>query len=176
MKTSGENNSKKSLFGGSHLKRVSISIQSKNDPENVVIGYALSHEILSNQVSFFAAQKFPVEEELIITYYLNGEKKSLTVMMKHMHEQISSGRIMNAVPSEDNPFPARKFYRCYSSVVAKMAAVITSTEEEKQPQPIAAAEIVEEAPAPKENIMNVFAAEPVASAEIPDVDEGLQAA
>lgn len=83
----------------------------------VVHGYALTHDIQSEQVSFFTAQKFPVDEELIITYNLNGnEMQSMNVVLRQMHEQISSGRVMNALPTEENPFPARKFYRCYTSV------------------------------------------------------------
>ncbi len=116
MNTSSENSKTKS-FEGPQLKRVSVTIQYKNHPEKIVSGYALSHEILDNQVSFFAAQKFPIDEPLLMKYQINGESKSLTVMMKHMHEQISSGRVMNSLPTEENPCPARKFYRCYSMVI-----------------------------------------------------------
>ena len=112
-----------------HLKRLSVIIQYKNRPETpTVAGYALSHEILDSQVSFFAAQKFPVDEELNVFYTINGEKHSLTVTMKSMHEQISSGRIMNALPTDANPFPARKFYRCYTSVVGASATTLTSSD------------------------------------------------
>jgi len=170
----------KSLFGGAHLKRVSISIQYKNKPENVVIGYALSHEILPGQLSFFAAQKFPVDEELIISFMQNGEKKSYVVMMKHMHEQISSGRIMNSLPNEENPFPARKFYRCYSSVMgaAIIEKPVTAENSFSEEKPIQASinEMKVATTDAEAQISNIFAAEAVDSAVIPDVDEGLKAA
>ncbi len=116
MNTPGANNKANPILGGSHLKRVPITIQYKNKPETKVSGYALSHEILPNQVSFFAAQKFPVDEELIVFFTENGEQQSMNVILRNMHEQISSGRVMNALPTEDDPFPARKFYRCYTTI------------------------------------------------------------
>ena len=170
-------------FGGAHLKRVSVTIQFKNHPENTVNGYALSHEILPNQVSFFAAQKFPVDEELNVFYTVNGEKKSLTVTMKSMHEQISSGRIMNGIPSEENPFPARKFYRCYTSVVGAAAAAATDTNTDEKPSeapapvevaaeaPMEAAPAAEVIPVAKMDSSDVFGAEEPVSVPIPDVDE-----
>lgn len=118
MNTSGSDNKFRSPFGGNRLKRVPITIQYKNKPEVAVTGYALTHEILPEQISFFAAQKFPVDEELVVTYTMNsGETESMNVVLRNMHEQISSGRVMNALPSDENPFPARKFYRCYSMVL-----------------------------------------------------------
>jgi hypothetical protein len=99
------------------LKRLPITIQYKNKPEMVVQGYALTHEILPEQVSFFATQKFPVDEELIISWNTNGgETQSMNVVLRQMHEQISSGRVMNDLPNDKAPFPARKFYRCYTSI------------------------------------------------------------
>lgn len=152
MKTSSTNNNKVSIhIGGCRLKRVPITIQFKKNPENMATGYALSHEILPNQVSFFATQKFPVDEELTIFFSLNGEKQSLTVTMKSMNEQISTGRIMNTLPSEAVPCPTRKFYRCYSAVMGAAAAHQPAT--------------TEAAPA----ITNVFAAaEDPATAAIPE--------
>lgn len=123
MNTPGSNDITKDFFEGFHLKRIPITIQSKKNPDHIVAGYALSHEILAKQISFFAPQKFPVDEELTVSFDRNGEKQSSIVTMKHMHEQISSGRIMNALPTEGNPFPARKFYRCYSFVVMDPAKV-----------------------------------------------------
>jgi hypothetical protein len=174
---------KKIALEGYKLKRVSITIQYKNNPENVVSGYALTHEILANQISFFAAQKFPVDEELTVFYQLKGEKKSLDVRMKHMHEQISSGRVMNALPTEENPFPARKFYRCYTSAVSAEGLTKTTTEtttqnaaatsETKIESPIeATAPAAEQAPietVAKENKIDLFAAEEAPKIEIPEV-------
>ena len=143
MNTPGSNIKSGSIYGGRHLKRVPITIQYKNKPEMVVSGYALTHEILPEQVSFFAAQKFPVDEELVVTYSLNGgEPQTAQVTLRSIHEQISSGRVMNALPTEENPFPARKFYRCYS--FASEAAAQNAPQEEvpsEQPQ------VAEEVPA-----------------------------
>lgn len=185
MNTSGTSSATKLIFGGPKLKRVSVTIQYKNNPENVVSGYALSHEILPEQVSFFAAQKFPVDEELTVTYQLRGEKKSYDVRMTNIHEQISSGRIMTAVPTEDNPFPARKFYRCYTSVIGADAAAKT-TDEAKPADSVAAAPVeatAETSSAPaaenavdappvevaaKDNKIDLFAAEEPQKIEIPE--------
>lgn len=111
------------------MKRVPITIQHKKNPEIKVSGYALAHEILDEQVSFFATQKFPVDEELIVCYSDNGKEQCLNVVLRNMHEQISSGRVMISVPSESDPFPARKFYRCYTVAVGAAAATGNSTEE-----------------------------------------------
>lgn len=199
--TSGEN-SKTILMGGHRLKRVPITIQYKNNPDFVVSGYALSHEILPNQVSFFATQKFPMEEELTVSFQVNGEKQSLTVLLKHMHEQISSGRIMNSIPSEENPFPARKFYRCYTQAVGAVAAAkteetqapadavaapveVTATGEQTAPVEVAAqAETVEAAPAApvvempvaKVDSSDIFGASAPVDVPIPVVDDEVKAA
>ncbi len=127
MNTSGANNKGNPILGGSHLKRVPITIQYKNKPEMKVPGYALSHEILPDHLSFFAAQKFPVDEELVVFFSENGEEKNMNVILRNMHEQISSGRVMTAVPSEEDPFPARKFYRCYTTVLDASAGTQTDS-------------------------------------------------
>ena len=163
----------KTLVRGAQLKRVSVTIQYKNHPETLVHGYALIHEILSNQVSFFSTQKLPVDEELLVAFLQNGEKKSVTVMVNHMNEQISSGKIMNALPCDSNPFPARKFYRCYTSVVATAAASTAETTAEitaetNETPATATAEMAAEEP---KKVVDLFAAEAVPSAPIPDVDE-----
>jgi hypothetical protein len=121
VQTPGANNKNNPILGGSHLKRVPITIQHKKNPEIKVSGYALAHEILDDQVSFFATQKFPVDEELIVCYSENGNEQCLNVVLRNMHEQISSGRVMTSVPSENDPFPARKFYRCYTVALAAAA-------------------------------------------------------
>jgi hypothetical protein len=103
------------------MKRIGISIKSCKHPENQVMGSALINEVKSDSISFFASQKFQADEELEIVCELNGEKILYQVVMKQLHEQISSGRIMTAVPSAEHPFPARTFYRCF----AKVNSVIT---------------------------------------------------
>ncbi len=144
MNTSSANNKGNPILGGSHLKRVPITIQYKNKPEMKVPGYALSHEILPDHLSFFAAQKFPVDEELVVYFSENGEEKNMNVILRNMHEQISSGRVMTAVPSEEDPFPARKFYRCYTTVLNAVENAGSETEAEPQMEtaPEAAAEPV----------------------------------
>lgn len=181
MNSPGTDNKTTLIFEGPQLKRVSVTIQYKNHPENLVSGYALSHEILPGQVSFFAAQKFPVDEELTVFYQLKGEKKSVDVRMKHMHEQISSGRIMNALPTEQNPFPARKFYRCYTTALTAEGAAKTTDETKTQEAPVASEPVVataasetpaiEGAPvevAAKDNKVDLFAAEESPKIEIPE--------
>lgn len=127
MQTPRANTKTNQLFRSHHLKRVPITIQSKKNPELVVAGYALSHEILSNQISFFSTQKFPLEETLVVNYEINGETHSVPVTLDHLHEQISSGRVMNAVPDDQHPFPTRIFYRCYTSVNGAAAATGETT-------------------------------------------------
>jgi hypothetical protein len=131
VNTSGANNKLNPIIGGGHLKRVPITIQYKKNPELKVPGYALSHEILDDQVSFFAAQKFPVDEELIVCYSENGEELCKNVVLRNVHEQISSGRVMIGVPSESDPFPARKFYRCYTTAI--LGATDAGKSDQEQP-------------------------------------------
>ncbi len=137
MNTSGANNRGNPILGGSHLKRVPITIQHKNKPDMRVSGYALSHEILPDHLSFFATQKFQVDEELVVFFNENGAEQSMNVILRNMHEQISSGRVMIAVPSEEDPFPTRKFYRCYTTVLSSSAGVSSGegTEENVQSVP-----------------------------------------
>ncbi len=110
-----------------------------------VPGYALSHEILPDHLSFFAAQKFPVDEELIVYFSENGEEKNMNVILRNMHEQISSGRVMTAVPSEEDPFPARKFYRCYTTVLDAVENSESKTDSGSDDQSASIAESIIEA-------------------------------
>lgn len=101
-----------------HLKRVSLLIQSKKYPGQTFVGYALLHEFNPKRLSFFSAQKFPVDDELEVEVDYFGTRAQLKGLMASIHEQISSGRVMNAVPDAENPFPVRKFYRCYAVITA----------------------------------------------------------
>ncbi|NDG83913.1 MAG: hypothetical protein EBX52_02620, partial [Proteobacteria bacterium] len=80
-------------------------------------GYALVNELNEKMFSFFCTDKFTIDEELEIEMHFSGHNLTYKVLMSHLHEQISSGRIMTDVPTEEDPFPARKFYRCFSKVV-----------------------------------------------------------
>lgn len=80
-------------------------------------GYALINELNEKLFSFFCTEKFPIDEELEIEMKFSGHALTYKVVMTHLHEQISSGRIMTGLPTAENPFPARKYYRCFSNVL-----------------------------------------------------------
>ena len=116
VKTPGASIEPHPVSRGQHLKRVSLLIHSKKYPNQDYIGYALLHEFDPKRLSFFSSQKFPVDDELVIDVDYFGQKAHFKVLVTGIHEQISSGRVMNAIPSEDNPSTVRKFYRSYGSV------------------------------------------------------------
>jgi hypothetical protein len=103
--------------GDSRLKRVAVKIKAPKLGDREFTGHALVNELSEKMFSFFCTEKFSIDEELEIQMRFSGHDLTYRVTMSHLHEQISSGRIMNALPSEDNPFPARKFYRCFSKVL-----------------------------------------------------------
>ncbi len=104
-------------MGDRRLKRVALKIASKLKPERGFSGYALVNELSGPMFTFFCTEKFALDEELEIKLHFGGHDLTYKILMSHLHEQISSGRIMNALPTEENPFPARKFYRCFAKVL-----------------------------------------------------------
>jgi hypothetical protein len=68
-------------------------------------------------LSFFSMQKFQIDEALTIRMIVDSQELEFHLRMSHLHEQISSGRVMTALPTEACPFPARKFYRCFAQVI-----------------------------------------------------------
>lgn len=104
-------------MGDRRLKRVALKISLKNQPDRNVNGYALVNELSGPMFTFFCTEKFALDEELEVKLHFGGHDLTYKILMSHLHEQISSGRIMNAVPTEENPFPARKFYRCFAKVL-----------------------------------------------------------
>jgi hypothetical protein len=120
----------KSLYnkGDRRLKRVGAIIRSKKHPEVELPGYALLTELNEEMLSFFSTQKFLVDEGLTVTMNVESDSLEFQLRMSHLHEQISSGRIMTEVPTEANPFPARKFYRCFAKVLeVKRNGVVMSS-------------------------------------------------
>ncbi len=99
------------------MKRVALKIRIPRRGNHECSGYALINELNEKMFSFFCTEKFTIDEELEIEMKFSGHDLTYRVLMTHLHEQISSGRIMNDLPSEGNPFPARKFYRCFSKVI-----------------------------------------------------------
>jgi hypothetical protein len=104
-------------MGDRRLKRVALRIRSKLKPETFLSGYALVNELSGPLFTFFCTEKFALDEDLEVQLHFAGHDLTYKVVMSHLHEQISSGRIMNALPSAENPFPARKFYRCFARVL-----------------------------------------------------------
>ncbi len=104
-------------MGDRRLKRVALKISTKLKPDRTFNGYALVNELSGNLFTFFCTEKFALDEELEVQLHFGGHDLTYRILMSHLHEQISSGRIMNALPSEQNPFPARKFYRCFAKVL-----------------------------------------------------------
>jgi hypothetical protein len=145
-KATGSSSEAHPIGRNQHLKRVSLLIQSKKYPGQTFVGYALLHEFNPERLSFFTAQKFPVDEELEVQVDFFGSKGHLKVRMANLHEQISSGRVMNAIPNEGNPFPVRKFYRCYA-VINSLQGTLPGTASNEMPAPAASAP-AEAAPAP----------------------------
>lgn len=117
-------------MGDRRLKRVALKITTKLKPDRTFNGYALVNELSGNLFTFFCTEKFALEEELEVQLHFGGHDLTYKILMSHLHEQISSGRIMNALPSEQNPFPARKFYRCFAKVLELqgMDGVVPGTE------------------------------------------------
>jgi hypothetical protein len=128
------------LKGDSRLKRIVIGIRMKKNPELQFSGYALVNELGSPMFSFFCTEKFPIDEELIVNLTVSGTDLEYVIAMSHLHEQISSGRIMNAVPTEEEPFPVRKFYRCFAKILKNPLM------EQPAPQPLQAVPDVVSAP------------------------------
>lgn len=112
------------------MKRVALKISTKLKPDRTFNGYALVNELSGNLFTFFCTEKFALDEELEVQLHFGGHDLTYRILMSHLHEQISSGRIMNALPSEQNPFPARKFYRCFAKVLELqgMDGVVPGTE------------------------------------------------
>ncbi len=117
-------------MGDRRLKRVALKISTKLKPDRTFNGYALVNELSGNLFTFFCTEKFALDEELEVQLHFGGHDLTYRILMSHLHEQISSGRIMNALPSEQNPFPARKFYRCFAKVLELqgMDGVVPGTE------------------------------------------------
>ena len=113
------------------MKRVSLSIKAHSHPDLHCIGYAITTEMGGSALSFFTTQKFPVDEKLEITTFINGEAKVIQAVMRTTREEISSGKVMNGIPDEAHPFPARTFYKCYAQVAVAVAKdVAPETESE----------------------------------------------
>ncbi len=110
------------LQGDRRLKRVALQIRSKLNPNALLEGYALVNELNENLFAFFCTSKFAVDEELVVTLNLSGNVISYNVKMSHFHEQISSGRVMKSLPTEETPFTGQKFYRCFGKVIQPQAA------------------------------------------------------
>jgi hypothetical protein len=104
-------------MGDRRLKRVALKISTKFKPDRCFSGYALVNELNGPLFTFFCTEKFALDEELEVQLHFGGHDLTYKIHMSHLHEQISSGRIMNALPTEENPFPARKFYRCFAKVL-----------------------------------------------------------
>ncbi len=113
------------------MKRVTLAIQSKNHPGEAYTGYAVVSELNNETLAFFCTEKFKVDEELQVHFSVLGETYQYPVILFNLHEQISSGRIMTSLPTEANPFPARKFYRCFAKVVK--ASESTGTQDQTAP-------------------------------------------
>jgi hypothetical protein len=115
--TTGSSSIAHLFMGDSRLKRVALKIRVTKTPDRESTGYALINELNEKMFSFFCTEKFPIDEELEIEMKFSGHALTYKVVMTHLHEQISSGRIMTGLPTEENPFPARKYYRCFSNVL-----------------------------------------------------------
>ncbi len=115
--TSGSSSIAHLFMGDRRLKRVSLKISTSTKPDRIFNGYALVNELNGPMFTFFCTEKFPLDEELEVKLHFGGHDLTYRIHMSHLHEQISSGRIMNALPTEENPFPARKFYRCFAKVL-----------------------------------------------------------
>jgi len=111
------------------LKRVALKIKTAKTGDREIAGYALINELNEKLFSFFCTEKFSIDEPMEIQMNFSGHELTYKVVMSHLHEQISSGRIMNALPTEENPFPARKFYRCFSKVLELKGMEASPTKE-----------------------------------------------
>jgi hypothetical protein len=129
--------------GDSRLKRVAVKIKAPKLGDREFTGHALVNELSEKMFSFFCTEKFSIDEELEIQVRFSGHDLTYRVTMSHLHEQISSGRIMNALPSEDNPFPARKFYRCFSKVLELKGMERTEDTGNSEAKETAGAELTE---------------------------------
>ena len=98
------------------MKRIGLSIKSLKHPELHFLGSALTTEIRNDRMHFYSSHKFRSDEELEILCELNGEKAKYQVVINNIHEQISSGKIMATIPTEERPFPSLTFYRCFARV------------------------------------------------------------
>ncbi|MBC7397048.1 MAG: hypothetical protein H7333_06360 [Bdellovibrionales bacterium] len=111
------------------MKRVNLHIISKNQPGTVYTGYAVVGELNNETLAFFCTEKFNVDDELQVTFTVGKESYQYPVVLFNLHEQMSSGRIMTSLPTEANPFPARKFYRCFARVMVPEVSTKTQDQE-----------------------------------------------
>lgn len=126
------------------------------------MGYSLLHEFHPKRLAFFTDHKFPVDEVLEVEVNYFGTISKLRVLMVNVHEHISSSRVMTQLPSESEPCPIRKFYRCYADVQA-LEGVLPGVNTSTDAGPISMASAAVETPAPE-------ASQPVEAA--PAVAEG----
>jgi hypothetical protein len=106
-----------------NMKRVTLTIHSEKQPDVIYMAYALSNEVNDASLNFFSTVKFQPEEELEIRVDYGQEPVRYHVVMTHLHEQISSGKIMTSIPDEAHPYPGRTFYRCFTKVKEKVAGM-----------------------------------------------------
>jgi len=122
------------------MKRVKLDIRSNLRPDELFLGQALINELGNERLYFYATQKFPIDSELEIDCNPNGMQLHYKIIMSHLHEQISSGRVMTGLPVEGQPFPARKFYRCFGTVLSRQVlnapAPIEGPMEGPKPEPV----------------------------------------
>ena len=104
------------------MKRVSVQIQITKDPETLLHGSALYQDLGEKRIAFFMTQKLPDEETVRITYTLHGNEIVYEAVTTQIQEQISSGRVMTSMPTEENPFPAVKFFRYFANVISRTSS------------------------------------------------------
>lgn len=112
------------------------------------MGYSLLHEFHPKRLAFFTDHKFPVDEVLEVEVNYFGTISKLRVLMVNVHEHISSSRVMTQLPSESEPCPIRKFYRCYADVQA-LEGVLPGVNTSTDAGPISMASAAVETPAPE---------------------------
>jgi hypothetical protein len=99
------------------MKRLSLVIETSNPPDTTA-GYIVYNEIGQENLAFFANHSFQPDTALTLTYEPTpGDEQKIQVQITHVHEQLAPGRIMQTLPTEENPFPSRKFYRCFANRV-----------------------------------------------------------
>ncbi len=100
------------------MKRITLEITTDRPGSEKTIGYLVVSDVKETSIRFFAPRKFPIEETLTMIS-LEKDPIQYKAVVTACAEEISSGKIMQTLPEEGQPFPARTFVRILAQIIEK---------------------------------------------------------